>query len=124
MFIDTDSIVINTVDMGQYLTSAKFGYHKVWSEDTGRNIAGSMTGTLLGIFPKLTLSFKPHLTQAELEILAPVLDASSQSVTYYDPNKKTDVTMTTYTGDWELTNKQVAKNEGFDCAFISTSKRV
>ena len=88
--------------------------------------AGKQSGTLIGIFPKLTLQFR-KLTQAELEIIAPILDSANQSVTYYDPYKKASTTMTTYTGDYEVINKYIIssgrKNEGFSCAFISTEKR-
>lgn len=85
-----------------------------------------MSGTLLGIFPKLVLQFG-RLNKTQLETIIPILDASSQTVTYYDPNKKTTVTMTTYTGDYEITNKQIIKNnatnEGFSCSFIAVRKR-
>lgn len=127
MFIDKNSIIINGVNMGQYLVEAKFGYNKLWANDSGRNLAGTMSGTLLGIFPKLTLQFG-RLTKTQLETIVPILDASNQTVTYYDPNKKTNVTMTTYTGDYEITNKHIingnSTNEGFSCSFISMSKRV
>jgi hypothetical protein len=132
MFIDINSIQVKTnsmlsyVSLGQYLTQAKYGYHKLWSAKSGRALSGAMTGVLVGIFPKLTLQFRP-LTKSELEIIAPILDSANQSVKYYDPNKKTTVTMTTYTGDYEITNKKIisgtAKNEGFSCSFISTKKR-
>ncbi len=126
MFINKNSITINNVSMGQYLVEAKYSYNKLWSKDTGRNLAGTMSGTLLGIFPKLTLQFR-KLTKAELEVLIPILDRPSQTVTYYDPNKKTNVTMPTYTGDYEIVDKYViqgnAKNEGFSCSFISVRKR-
>ena len=129
MFIDKNSIIINGISMGQYITEAKFGYHKLWAEkDSGRNLKGDMTGTLLGIFPKITLQFAP-LNKADLEILAPILDNARQTVSYYDPNKKQTKTMTTYTGDYEITNKGIVGedgivNEGFSCAFISTKRRV
>lgn len=122
MFIDEDSITIDTIKIGQYILEAKFGYHKLWSEDSGRNLAGSMTGTLIGIYPKITLQFR-KLSKAELEIIAPILDKENQSVTYYDPQKKANVTMTTYTGDWELVNRGISQNQGFSCSFISTKKR-
>lgn len=126
MFIDANSIVINGISMGQYLVEAKFGYNKLWSSDSGRNLAGTQSGTLIGIFPKLILQFR-KLTKSELEIIVPILDSSNQTVTYYDPNKKTNVTMTTYTGDYEIVNKNIingnAKNEGFSCSFISVRKR-
>lgn len=128
MFINKDSIIINDVSMGQYLVEAKFGYNKLWGEDSGRNLKGNMTATLVGIFPKLTLQFRA-LTQAELEIVAPILDSARQSTTYYDPIKKQATTMTTYTGDYEITNKGIVGdegqlNEGFSCSFIAVSKRV
>ena len=127
MFIDKNSLIINGVNMGNYLVEARYGYNKLWANDSGRNLAGTMSGTLLGIFPKIILQFKP-LTKTELEIIAPILDSASQTVTYYDPNKKTNVTMTTYTGDWENINKNIIKddvtNEGFSCSFIAVRKRV
>lgn len=127
MFINANSIVINGVNFGQYLVEAKYGYHKLWGNDSGRNLAGTQSGTLLGIFPKITLQFR-KLTKAELELIAPILDSAYQTVSYYDPNKKAQISMTTYTGDYEITNKTRIgtnrKNEGFSCAFISVSRRV
>lgn len=127
MFVNENSIIINGVNIGQYLVEAKYGYNKLWASDSGRNLAGTMSGTLIGIFPKLILQFKP-LTKSELEIIVPILDSASQTVSYYDPNKKTQTTMTTYTGDYEIVNQKIingtATNEGFQCSFISKSRRV
>ena len=113
--------------MGQYLVEAKYSYNKLWAGDSGRNLAGTMSGTLIGIFPKIILEFKP-LNKTELEIIVPIIDSARQTVTYYDPYKKQSVTMTTYTGDYEVTNKNIINgnvtNEGFSCSFIATSKRV
>lgn len=85
-----------------------------------------MVASLIGIFPKIILEFGP-LTQAQLEVVAPILDSSRQSVTYYDPVKKTNITMQTYTGDWETSNKGTLntghKNGSFSCSFISVKKR-
>lgn len=122
MFIDENSLIINGISMGQYIVEAKFSYAKLWASDSGRNLAGKMTGTLIGIFPKLILQFRP-LTKEELNIIAPILDSANQSVTYYDPSKNSNVTITTYTGDWELTNVNLNENKGFSCSFISTEKR-
>ena len=123
MFIDKDSIVIDGISMGQYIVEAKFNYPKLWASDSGRNLAGKMTGTLIGIFPKLVLQFRP-LTKEELVVIAPILDKSNQNVTYFDPTKNKKVTMKTYTGDWELVNTTMNKNQGFSCSFISVAKRV
>ena len=123
MFVDKDSIIIDGISMGQYIVQATFSFPKLWSSDSGRNLAGKMTGTLIGIFPKLVLQFRP-LTKEELNKIAPILDKSIQTVTYYDASKNKNITMTTYTGDWELLNRNINQNEGFSCSFISTKKRV
>ena len=122
MFLNKDSIIINNISIGKYIVEAKFQYNKLFASDSGRNLAGKMTGTLIGIFPKLILQFRP-LTKEEINIIAPILDSAYQQVTYYDVNKNANIMMTTYTGDWELTNKNLNQNEGFSCSFISTEKR-
>ena len=124
MFINKDSITVNGISMGQYLLSAKYEHPKLWASDTGRNLAGKMTGTLVGIFPKITLTFR-KLTVTEMNIIAPILDSGTQTLTYYDPATNQYETLSTYTGDWSYENKKVvSKNDGsFDCAFISREKR-
>ena len=92
--------------MGQYIVEAKFGYNKLWANDSGRNLAGVQSGTLIGIFPKIILEFRP-LTKSELELITPILDSARQNVTYYDPYKKTYLTMETYTGSYEISDKNV-----------------
>lgn len=126
MFIDKNSLIVNNINLGNYIVEARYGYNKLWSSDSGRNLAGTQSGTLIGIFPKIIVQFR-KLTQTELETLAPVLDSASQTVQYYDPNKKAMTTMTTYTGDYEIINKGIIghiKNEGFQISFISTKRRV
>ena len=124
MFINPDSIKINNISMGQYLLSAKYEYNKLWGSDTGRNLKGKMTGTLVGIFPKIILTFR-KLTKAEMNIIAPILDSGTQTLVYYDPTLNRNVTLSTYTGDWSYENKRIVdKNESFECSFISRRKRV
>lgn len=123
MFINGDSILINNVSMGQYLLSAKYEYNKLWGSDTGRNLKGKFSGTLVGVFPKITLTFR-KLTKAEMNIIAPILDSSSQTLRYYDPTTNSNKTIITYTGDWSYENKQIAlKNDSFNCTFIARERR-
>ena len=122
MFINKNSITINNVSMGQYLLQAKYEFNKLWGSDTGRNLAGKMTGTLVGIFPKIILTFR-KLSQAELNVIAPILDSANQTLTYYDATLNRNVTLSTYTGDWGITNKSIAKNESFECSFIARERR-
>ena len=86
MFIDKNSIIIDGVNMGKYITEAKFGYNKLWAQDSGRNLSGTMVASLVGIFPKIILEFG-KLTKSELEVIIPILDKPYQNTTYYDPYK-------------------------------------
>lgn len=122
MFIDKDSIIINGISMGYYLTEVEYQYNKIWGSDSGRNLAGTQTGTLIGIFPKLILNFR-RLKKEELNLLAPIFDSAYQNVTYYDPSLNRDVTMQTYTGDWNYNSMAINHNEGLKISFIATKKR-
>ncbi len=132
MFLDKDSIQIkvgsgNYISIGQYILEARYGYNKLWASDSGRNLAGVQSGTLVGIFPKIVLQFRA-LNKTELEAIVPILDSQYQTVKYYDPNKKAVVEMSTYTGDYEITNRHIVdgderKNDGFSISFIAVRKR-
>ena len=131
MFINKNSLLVkisggNYVNLGDYILDAEYSYNKLWSSDSGRNLAGKQSGTLIGIFPKIIVQFR-KLNKTEMETIAPILDASRQTIKYYDPKKKTNVEMVTYTGDWKVTNKHIidsnGKNEGFQISFISVAKR-
>lgn len=122
MFVNKDSVIINGINMGEFLTQADFEYNKLWSSDSGRNLAGTQTGTLVGIFPKLVLNFRP-LSASEVHFLAPIFDSARQSVTYYDDNRGGMITMETYTGDWKAVSKKINKCESFPISFISTRRR-
>ena len=124
MFTNKDSIIINGISMGQYILSAKYEHNKLWATDTGRNLAGKMTGTLIGIFPKIVLTFR-KLTKDEMNIIAPILDSATQTLTYYDVTTNQNETIETYTGDWNYLNKKIVnKNDSsFDCSFIARERR-
>ena len=132
MFIDTSSLQVKKsggsyINLGNYITEARYGYNKVWGDDSGRNFAGKMSGTLIGIFPKIVVRFR-KLTKTELQTITPILDSASQTVKYYDPTKQAYVEMATYTGDYEITNNKIIdnsnkKSEGFEISFIAIGKR-
>lgn len=123
MYIDKNSIVINGINFGQYLTEVEYQYNKLWGPDSGRNLAGEQSGTLLGIFPKFVLNFR-KLTPTEMELLVPIFDSAVQNFTYYDPSKKQKITIQTYTGDYNFSNNRVnGKNGDFQLSFISIRAR-
>ena len=123
MYIDKNSIVINGVNFGQYLTEVEYQYNKLWGPDSGRNLAGEQSGTLLGVYPKFVLSFR-KLTKDEMELLVPIFDSAVQNFTYYDPSKQDKITIQTYTGDYNFSNNRVnGKNGDFQLSFISIRAR-
>ena len=130
MIIDRNSLIASytkngttyTIYLADYLTKANIGFNKLWDADSGRNLAKSVVGSF-DIFPKVICSFKP-LNKTELDTIAPLLNAQSQSVTYYDPEKQTNYTMTTYTGDWSVDIKQPKLDEPFNVSFIATTRRL
>lgn len=82
------------------IISYKLGRNKLWSSDTGRNMAGSMKGTLIGNFPKIMFEIEPLDAEemAELEIL---LDSASIEVEYYNNKYKCTCTADFYANDYE-----------------------
>ena len=58
MFINKNSLIVNGVNLGNYIVQANYGYNKLWSSDSGRNLAGEQSGTLIGIFPKIIVQFR------------------------------------------------------------------
>ena len=118
MFIDKDSLVIDGISFGQYITSVEYMSPKQWGKDTGRNLKGRFSGTFLGVFPKLILNFR-ELTREELELISPILDKQEQSVTFYSPSKRSFKNIHTYSGDWSVVNKYINQNEPFSCSFVA-----
>lgn len=118
----TKSGTTYTVYLADYITKAETSFNKLWDADSGRNLAKTVVGSF-DIFPKVICHFKP-LNKTELEAIAPLLNAKTQNVTYYDPEKKTTYTMATYTGDWSTTTMKASMDEPFNVSFIARSRRL
>ena len=59
-----------------------------------------------------------------MNIVAPILDSGTQTVTYYDPTLNANKTIQTYTGDYNYINKKIVeKNDSFECSFIARERR-
>ena len=82
------------------IISYKLGRNKLWSSDTGRNMAGSMKGSLVGNFPKIMLEIEP-LDGNEMSALELILDSASIEVEYYNNKYKCTCTADFYANDYE-----------------------
>lgn len=81
------------------LVSYKVGYYKLWGEDAGRSMTGAMAGTLIGIFPKIEVTTRRNLTDAEAQTIISATAADYGSVTYWDAISASLKTATFYFGD-------------------------
>lgn len=119
MFIDKDSLVINGLSMGKYITEATYGFYDTWSSDTGYNtLSGNFIGTFKGTYPKITIKFAKSLTIADLKKLTnTIFRTTIQTITYDDPtgNKKT---IQTHKGDLSLHFTGINKKDGFSFDFV------
>lgn len=123
MLIDKDSLIIDGVEMAQYITKAKFGYHKIWGKDTGRSLSGDNSGTLKGIYPKITMTFR-KLNDQETGTILSLFNKAENKVTFYNPDlQKKIVNMSCYSNDQEYDQQYLGKTEGYSSAVISNKKR-
>jgi hypothetical protein len=123
MLIDNDSLIIDGIKMAQYITKAKFGYHKIWGKDTGRALSGDNSGTLKGIYPKITMTFR-KLNDEEIGIVLSLFNKAENKVTFYNPDLKKKIqNMSCYSNDQEYDQSLLGKIEGYSSAVISNKKR-
>lgn len=123
MLVDKNSLIIDGVKMAQYITKAKFGYHKIWGKDTGRALSGDNSGTLKGIYPKITMTFR-KLNDEEIGIVLSLFNKAENKVTFYNPDLKKKIqNMSCYSNDQEYDQSLLGKIEGYSSAVISNKKR-
>ncbi len=82
------------------IISYKLGRNKLWSSDTGRNMAGSMKGSLVGNFPKIMLEIEP-LYAEEMSEIEKILDSATIEVEYYNNKYQCTCTADYYANDYE-----------------------
>lgn len=114
---------------GSYVTLGKqvsysVQYCKLWSADTGRSMTGENKGTLIGIFPKITVKLG-RLSEDEMSALINLTNQARANVKYYDVGKRTLVTASFYFGDVsaELERKSTMYHKGTSFSIIANQKR-
>lgn len=123
MLINKNSLTIDGVQMAQYLTEVKFGYHKIWGKDSGRSLSGDNSGTLKGIYPKITMTFR-RLNEDETGTILRLFNKAENKVTFYNPDLKRKLTnISCYSNDQEMNQKYLGKIDGYSCAVIANKKR-
>lgn len=105
------------------------GYMKLWSDDTGRSLTGAWKGTLIGIFPKLTITI-PEQYNNDRSLILRVFNSDLKKVKYYDTEKKQFIEKTFYFGDVidEVhhavgDNQNNIKHKALDVEIVATTRR-
>jgi len=101
------------------IISYSVGRNKLWGPDSGRNMAGSMKGSLVGIFPKIKLKVKPK-TSAEMAEIENILDLACFDVEYFNRKYGCTCTGEYYAGDYEedLISKKLMTYRAFTVSLI------
>lgn len=116
-------VIVDGIKMAQYCLKIKFGYHKIWGKDTGRNNAGNNKGTLLGIYPKITFTFR-KLNDEDIGLLLSLFNKAENKVTFYHPDLKKELQdMSFYSNDQEFDQDYIGTVKGYSSAIISNRKR-
>lgn len=103
-------IIINGKEFN-CVTSYEVGRPKLWGDDTGRTYnQGAFKGTLIGVFPKLEVKFRPRSEQELSEIIRE-LDKGNQTVTYFDPKTQSNKTANFYTNDYSNSLTRFLNNQ-------------
>lgn len=122
MIYSGDLIKLNGKSFNSII-SYKLGRNKLWSSDTGRNMAGSMKGSLVGNFPKIMLEIEP-LDAEEMSELEVIFDSASIEVEYYNNKYKCTCTADFYANDYEedLLRRSDMKYKSFSVNLIPNER--
>ena len=105
-------------------TAYSVAYCKLWSSDTGRSMTGENKGTLIGIFPKITVNLG-RMSEEDTSAIINLTMQASANVKYYDVGKKDLVTASFYFGDVsaEIEKQRSMYHKGMSFSIIANKKR-
>lgn len=118
-----NTLVISGTNLTE-IKSYKVQYPKLW-KDAERNMNGSVSASLIGVFTKISVTFRAGLTQAEISTIASLLNQRYFSVTYFDPATQSSKTEQFYASDFDITylSKSLDLFDEFSVNLIATAKR-
>ena len=105
-------------------TEYKVQYCKLWSSDTGRSMTGENKGTLIGIFPKISVKLG-RLSEDDMSAIINLTNQPRADVNYYDVGAKALVTASFYFGDVsaDLERQSTMYHKGTSFSIIANKKR-
>ena len=105
-------------------TAYSVAYCKLWASDPGRSMTGENKGTLIGIFPKITVSLG-RMSEDDISAIINLTMQARADVKYYDVGKKDLVTASFYFGDVsaEIEKQRSMYHKGISISIIANKKR-
>lgn len=105
-------------------TEYKVQYCKLWSSDTGRSMTGENKGTLIGIFPKISVKLG-RLSEDDMSAIINLTNQPRADVNYYDVGTQGLVTASFYFGDVsaDLERQSTMYHKGTSFSIIANKKR-
>ena len=105
-------------------TEYKVQYCKLWSSDTGRSMTGENKGTLIGLFPKISVKLG-RLSEDDMSAIINLTNQPRADVNYYDVGAKALVTASFYFGDVsaDLERQSTMYHKGTSFSIIANKKR-
>ena len=105
-------------------TAYSVAYCKLWSSDTGRSMTGENKGTLIGIFPKITVKLG-RMSEGDTSAIINLTMQARADVKYYDVGMKSVVTESFYFGDVsaEIEKQSSMYHKGMSFSIIANKKR-
>ena len=119
MYISKDSLIINNINMKDYITEATYGFYDTWSSDTGFNtLRGNVTGTFKGTYPKITVKFAKSLTKEQIIYLTNNIFRTLYQTIVYDDPSGVRKTIKTHKGDLVIKYNGINKKDAFTYDFV------
>lgn len=116
--LNKDSIIVNNISIGQYITEATLGFYDTWSSDSGYTLSNKFIGTFKGTFPKITVKFAAGLSQETITMLTNnIFRTVTQTITFDDLDGVRK-TINTHKGDLAINYKGIKKHQGFSYDFV------
>lgn len=105
-------------------TAYTVAYCKLWASDTGRSMTGENKGTLIGIFPKITVTLG-RMSEEDTSAIINLTMQPRADVKYYDVGTKSLVTASFYFGDVsaEIEKQHSMYHKGMSFSIIANKKR-
>ena len=119
-----ETLTIAGTAMSGKVKEYKVQYAKLW-KDAERNMNGNISASLIGVFTKISVTFRAGLSQDDIKTLSGLLNTPYFSVTYFDPATENSKSESFYASDFDIKylSKSLDLFDEFSVNLIATAKR-